>query len=106
MRMEISSLFAIGLRPLRTIPLTTELGSNSGCSSVGLALRSALIRRGQSVLDFAEVTLRFTGGRFAEGDDTDFIVGFGVGYGYGHPCKKAQRDEAPLLVAKALILKS
>ena len=86
------------------MPLTTRAGSNSGCSSVGFALLSLLIKRAQSVLDFVEVEARFAGGRFAEGDDTDFIVGLGVGYRNRYSCQEAQPDEALLPVVEAIIL--
>jgi hypothetical protein len=71
---------------------------------VGFALLSLLIRRPQSVLDLVEVEARFAGSRFAEGDDTDFIVGLGVGYRNRYSCQEAQRDEALLPVVEAIVL--
>ncbi len=51
-----------------------------------------------------EAEARFAGGRFAEGDDTDFMVGLGVGYRNRYSCQEAQRDEALLPVFEAIIL--
>jgi hypothetical protein len=55
-------------------------------------------------LDFTEVAARFTGGRFAEGDDTDFIFGLGMGDRNRYSSQEAQRDEALLPVGEAIIL--
>lgn len=47
----------------------------------------------QSVLDLVEIDLRFTLRGFAEGDDTDFMLGLGMNDGYRSSSKQVKGYE-------------
>jgi hypothetical protein len=53
-------------------------------------------------LDFVEEETRLATGCFAEGDDSDFIVGLGVCDGDWHTSQEPQGDEALFSVREAI----
>lgn len=62
-------------------------------------------RRRTSVLDACEEDARFTAGRFAEGDDADFIFGLRVNDGHWDASQEAKRFEPLLTVGEAIVFK-
>ena len=102
-RSEISSLLGTGFKPLLMMPRTTCDGSNSGCSVVAVPLAPGDMRRDQSVLDFTEEALRLAAGRFAEGDDADFIFGLCVRYGDWHASQETEGNEALFTIVEAIV---
>jgi hypothetical protein len=61
------------------------------------------ISRAQSVLDVLEEDFRFALGRFAEGDDVDFMFGLGMYDGNRNPSKQAKGDQALFTVGESVV---
>src|SRR5690348_17458396 len=85
------------------MPRTMCRTSASGCSCVTAPAGPAL-SLAQSVLDLAEVDLRFTLRCFAEGDDADFMLGLRMDDGHRSSSQQAKGDEPLLAVGEPIVL--
>jgi hypothetical protein len=105
MRNDTEVFGGAGFSPRRTMPLTMWLTSASGCSGVS-RISSSFIEpsRAQSVLDVLEEDFRFAPGRFAEGDDVDFMFGLGLYDGNRNSSKQAKGDQALFTVGESVVL--
>lgn len=72
---------------------------------LGVAFFAGDKRCSQSVLDLLEIELGFIFRGFAEGDDSDFIVGLRMDNGYSNASQQAERFKSLLTVAKAIVFK-
>jgi hypothetical protein len=64
------------------------------------------LSRAQSVLEVLEEDVRFALGRFAEGDDVDFIFGLGMYDRNRNPLKQTKGDQTLFTVGESVVLES